>query len=394
MSHSQAAFTDKPLAFGSGLRLPQPVWLILFALAAGLAQGLSTPALIKAFAAGYGQALGSFALILIPSFILAACLSRQNLQGAPGMTSVLAPVTAAGMMCPDTSYAALSSIAQKRKLSVAFGSHAGYRLLFPAGPLIVATGLGVDSGGLLVQGLVLLIPVWLAGEAWSRYRGFQLSVSHEAPGDVSGSLAYALAPLMALAGLLLAGGTADLTAIPVLDFLTRPKGALIVAAGMALAAAPADQRRACLDAALSRSASLLLVIGAASAFGTMIIGMLPAQEMIPASASGMPLLLALFAASMIIKILHGSSTISLATAIAVLGPVVHATALPPAAAVLAICLGSLVILPTDSFYWLVRTDALRDAEERQALLTLVSGAMLQAGAGLLGLLAMVFLGLA
>lgn len=394
MNHSQAALTDKPLALGSGLRLPQPVWLILFALAAGLAQGLSTPALIKAFATGYGQALGSFALILIPSFILAACLSRQNLQGAPGVASLLAPVTAAGMMCPDTSYAALSSIAQKRKLSVAFGSHAGYRLLFPAGPLIVATGLGVDSGALLVQGLVLLIPVWLAGEVWSRYRGFRLSVSHDTPGDLSGSLAYALAPLMVLAGLLLAGGIADLTAVPVLDFLTRPKGALIVAAGMALAAAPANERRACLDAALSRSASLLLVIGAASAFGAMIIGLLPAREMIPASASGMPLLVALFAASMIIKMLHGSSTISLATAIAVLGPVVHATALPPAAAVLAICLGSLVILPTDSFYWLVRTDALRHVEERQALFTLVSGAMLQAGAGLLGLLAMVFLGLA
>jgi hypothetical protein len=125
--------------------LPQPVWLILLALALGLGHGLPAPVLIKNFGAGFGRALGDFALILIPSFVLAACPARQALGGAPRVASVLAPLTAAGMVCPDTAYAALSSVAKHRKLSVAFGSHAGYRLLFPAGPLIVATGLGLDD---------------------------------------------------------------------------------------------------------------------------------------------------------------------------------------------------------------------------------------------------------
>lgn len=381
----------------AGLRhavsLPQPVWLILLALALGLGHGLPAPVLIKNFGAGFGRALGDFALILIPSFVLAACLARQALSGAPRVASALAPLTAAGMVCPDTAYAALSSVAKHRKLSVAFGSHAGYRLLFPAGPLIVATGLGLDNSGLLLLGLLLLAPVWLAGEGWARFRS--RLPAERAGRDVSApsaAMLRALLPLLVLGALLILGGVLKPAAVPLLDFITRPKGALLVAAALAVWTTAPERRRECLDAAMSRSASLLLVIGAASAFGLMLTTALPIADWVPAGTLGTALLLALFAVTAVFKVAYGSSTVTLATVTPVLAPLILAAGISPAAAVFAICLGSLVIVPTDSFYWLVRSDALADAGERSAIVTLAGGAALQALAGLVALAALAMLG--
>lgn len=391
---------SSPAVRNAGLRpvvsLPQPLWLILLALALGLSLGLPAPALIKSFGAGFGRALGDFALILIPSFVLAACLARQTLDGASRVAALIAPVTAAGMVCPDTAYAALASVAKHRKLSVAFGSHAGYRLLFPAGPLIVATGLGLDSSGLLLPGLTLLIPVWLAGEWWARWRNQLPVVKTERAGPPARALSFAMLraslPLLALAVLLILGGVLKPAAIPILDFITRPKGALLVAAALAVWATAPERRRECLDAAMSRSASLLLVVGAASAFGLMLTAALPIADWVPAGTMGSAMLFALFAVTAVFKVAYGSSTVTLATVAPVLAPVIAAAGLSPAAAVFAICLGSLAIVPTDSFYWLVRSDALAHAGEHSAIVTLVGGAALQALVGLLALTALALSG--
>lgn len=367
--------------------LPQPVWLILLALGLGLAHGLGASALIKAFGAGFGRALGDFALILIPSFVLAACLARQTLRGAPRVASAIAPVTAAGMVCPDTAYAALASVAKHRKLSVAFGSYAGYRLLFPAGPLIVATGLGIDSGGLLAVGLALLIPVWLTGELWARFRSDAPAGHAEGATVLSIEMLRALTPLAVLAVLLILGGLLKPVAFPLIDFITRPKGALLIAAALAVWMTDAGQRRECLDSAMNRSASLLLVVGAASAFGLMLTTVFPVAGLVPNGTTGVAMLFVLFAVTAVFKITHGSSTVTLATVTPVLAPVILAAGVSPAAAVFAVCLGSMVIIPTDSYYWLVRSDALAHASERSAIITLGGGAALQAIAGLLALMA-------
>lgn len=383
------------------LRLPQSVWLILLALALGLAHGLDATTLIKSFGVGFGSALGSFALILIPSFVLAACFARQTLGGAPKVASIIAPVTAAGMVCPDTAYAALSSVAKHRKLSVAFGSYAGYRLLFPAGPLIVATGLGIESAGLLTVGLALLIPVWLAGEIWARYRSQLRSEPYVkddgAPLGQARELLRALFPLVILAALLILGGVFKPVGYPVIDFITRPKGALFVAAAFAVWMTDPERSMEALDAAMGRSASLLLVIGAASALGLMLTTAVPIDRLLPKDTSGIGLLFALFAFAATFKIAYGSSTVALATVTSVLSPVVvpmiQGSTISPAAAVFAICLGSLIIIPTDSYYWLVRSDALPDASERSAILTLGGGAAFQAVTGLMALAAIAALNL-
>lgn len=398
MSDTQATSRSQAALRQPWLNLPQPAWLILLALAIGLADGLNAQSLVKAFGAGYGRALGDFALILIPSFILAACLAEQSIGGAPKFVSAIAPITAAGMVCPDTAYAALSSVAKHRKLSVAFGSHLGYRLLFPAGPLIVATGLGIDNSGLIVTGLALLVPTWLAGEIWALFRNGRNAVAASVPASGSPALtadtARALFPLVALGGLLLIGGLVQASGIPLVDFVTRPKGALLVAAVLAVIGTPPRRRRACLDAAMQRSASLLLVVGAASAFGLMLTKALPLGNLVQSGATGSAVLLTLFLVAAVFKITHGSSTVTLATVTPVLAPLAMSAGIAPGAAIFAVCLGTLIIVPTDSFYWLVRSDALAGQNEKSAIATLGGGALLQALVGMTTLLALHALGLA
>lgn len=376
-----------------GLSLPQPVWLILLALVIGMATGLDGVAVVKAFSTGFGRILGDFALVLLPSFVLAACMARRRMDGADRVAAAIAPMTAAGMICPDTSYAALASVAERRKLSVALGSGAGYRLLFPAGPLIVATGLGVNSPNLFVVGLLLLVPVWLAGEAWARYRSGATRL--EARGGPSALTAAAsLSPLLVLGILLLVGSLVDLSAMPAASFFTRPKGALIIAAALALARTTPDHRRECVDAGLRRTALLLMVIGAASAFGTMLSTTIPLREVLAPLASHAGMLFVLFAVTTVFKLIHGASTATFATVTPVLAPVVAAADMSPVAAVFAICLGSFAIFPTDSFYWLVRSDALADMPETSALVTMAGGAAIQAGVGFAMLYALTLTGLA
>ena len=390
----------KPKIHWAGFNLPMSLWLIIVALLIGLAGGLNYTELMRTFSASYGKALGDLTLILLPSFLLAACLSRQPLNGASTLAAVVAPVTAAGMACPDTGYATLSSIAANRKLSVAFGGFAGFRLLFPAGPLIVATSLGFDGHALFLYGLALLIPVWIAGEAWARH---QTRIAIEAKGSpaprphsagfLSWSDVQALAPLIVLGCLLVLGGCFNFTGYPLLDFISRPKGALFVAAALALVSTEPASRRECIDIAMRRTGWLLIVCGAASAFGGMISHFISLEKLFPATTSAAAVLFALFVLTMVIKIIYGSSMATFATAGILLGPIVHASTLSPVAAVFAICLGSFVILPTDSYYWLVRSDALADRSERSAIITMMGGASLQGLVGFAILLAMYAMGL-
>ncbi|WP_170107203.1 GntT/GntP/DsdX family permease [Roseibium marinum] len=388
--------------------LPLVVWMVLLSIGLGLAGGLGATETVAAFNTGFGRALGEFALILLPSFTLAAALSRQDVASeAAGRTAALAsPVAGAGMICPDTAYAALSPAAGRYKLSLAFGAYAGFKLLYPAGPLIVAAGLGAANATevqpivLLLCGVLLTVPVWAAGAMWGRFAtrtgnvaAGVSSVATDAEDQKSdGRLWVTFAPFVVMAGLLTVGGLVGRTGIGVLDFLLFPKGALIAAAILALLQTPAAARRDCLDSAVRRTGSLLLVIGAASAFGAVLTGMVALDRLVP-PGSGTLTLLALFALTVLFKLAQGSSMATFAAVAPVAAPIVVASGVDPIAAVFAICLGSFVaILPNDSYYWLVRRDALEhEKSEISVIRILAGGALVQALVGMALLLSVVAL---
>lgn len=368
--------------------------MVLITVGLGLAGGLETIELLGTFNTGFGRALGEFGLILLPAFALAAAMSRHKATPAAGLATAAAPIAGAGMICPDTAYAALAPIAGRQKIYVAFGSYAGFKLLYPAGPLVVATGLGVEQTSLAFYGLLLLIPVWLVGVLWARGVGaVPVSGGTSTKQSMGMTALRPLAPFAVLAGLLAVGALSDFSSFPTLDFITLPKGALMVAAVLAMLEIPAADRRGCLDSAVSRTGSLLLVIGGASAFGAMLTHLVPISDVFP-SNPGVLGILSLFTLTAFFKIAQGSSMATFAAIAPVAAPIVASSGMSPVAAVFAICLGSFVaILPNDSFYWLARRDALENTEsEHRAIWILAGGAIAQALTGLALLVGAVALG--
>lgn len=400
--------TDAPLTplTASGLKnhvpdLPLVIWMVLLTLLLGLAAGRGTDEIIGAFNAGFGRALGEFALILLPSFTLAAALARQNIaSNAAGRTVALAsPIAGAGMICPDTAYAALSPAAGRYKLDTAFGAYAGFKLLYPAGPLIVAAGLGVTGAQgveptmLLLCGALLTLPVWLAGVIWGRFATTVHTVTVEAENATSnGHLLRTFAPFLVMAGLLVLGGVVGPTGIGTIDFVLLPKGALITAAVLALLQTSSDKRRECLDSAVRSTGSLLLIIGAASAFGAVLTGLVPLDRLVP-QGGGALTLITLFAITVLFKLAQGSSMATFAAIAPVAAPIVLASGVNEISAIFAICLGSFIaIIPNDSYYWLVRRDALvSEQSEGRVIRILSGGVVVQALVGMAFLLVVVAL---
>jgi len=361
---------------------PLSVWLLGLALWLGLGSGQGAAGFVNTFNAGFGRALGEFALILLPSFVLAGAMARQQVNTTGRLAALVAPWAGAGMVCPDTAYAALSPIAGRQKLAVALGAYAGFKLLFPAGPLIVATGLGLGQGQLLWYGLLVFLPVWGVGVWWAWQMGGNAAAGSDgaaplATNEGTSGMGRLMAPFVFMA-LLLAVGMVWESRNAGLLYLTQPKGALMAAALLAWWMVPPEERRECLEAALRRTGSLLLVIGMASAFGAVLLGTGVLDGWVLAG-DGWRGVLSLFVLTAVFKVIQGSSMATFAAVTPVAAAFMANSPLPMEAAVLAICAGSFVsILPNDSFYWLVRRDALVSASEWRSLTTLAVGALLQA----------------
>ena len=374
--------------------LPLAIWMLLAAVLLALVRGPGAIEAIAAFNAGFGRNLGAFALILLPSFTLSEALARLRPRLPGRLATVAAPPLGAAMLCPDTAYATLAPIAGRRRLEVAFGAFSGFKLLYPAGPLIVATGLGVTpSGRMLLLGVMIFVPVWLAGLGWARLtEGDAVARAMEAREEANGPV-QAHAPLALLFMLVAVGFTPLAGSSGRLGFLTTPTGALLTSAALALALLPPDARRPTLEAAMRRSAGILLLIGIATALGGLLGRALPV-EALTGGTSGPTAVLALFALSAIFKMAQGSSMATFAAVTPVVAPLVAASGLSAPLVVMAICAGSLAtILPNDSYFWLAREDALAGDSERRATVVLALGGLLQALVALAGVLIALEMGL-
>ncbi len=371
------------------LRLPLPLLIVIATIAVGIGAGMDSHALITTINDGWGQRLGEFAVILLPSFTLAEALSRSNLNTSGLGSVLLGPVTAAGMVCPDTAYAALSPMGGDRRFALALGAYAGFKLLFPAGPLLVATALGVATDSALLLGGAIFVPVWLTGLLWSsRFNGASRDSSTHAEATSLTGFPVAMGSLTLLLALVLAGVVVDLRAHPVLGFLTQPAGALATSATLALTVLPRPARRECLERAVGRTTELLFLIGAGSALGRILVE-LDALDRFTSVSAGMEGILGLFALTAAFKLIQGSSIATFAAVASFAAPFTESGVLPPPAAVLAVCAGSMVaILPNDSFYWLIRQDAFGKHCERSALVAIVGGSIVQGVTALASLYAL------
>lgn len=363
-------------------QVPLPAFLFLGALTAGLLATGSHDRFMSGFNQAFTGSLGYFTLLLFPSFLLASALSRLSLPGMGGVTRIIAPFAGAGMICPDTAYAALSPAAGDARRSVVMGTYAGFKLLPPAGPLIISAALGIHDAGLLLTGFLLLIPVWFSGELYLRALGRQETGSR--PDAGSGSI-HALCPFILSSVLIMAGIFLDPGPLPSLvAFLTHPAGALLAGAVYAWMLVENDEKKACIESALGATGRLILLIGLATAFGNALTAVFPLTDIFSSLPTGYTVL-ALFGCAAVFKTIQGSSMATFAAVAPVVAPL--AADISPALAVYSIAVGSFIaILPNDSFYWLAKEDAYQPPSDTGATLILAAGSVLQAGVGLLFLL--------
>lgn len=361
---------------------PLPVVMLLLATALGIAQGLSGAQLLHALDQGFGASLGEFALILIPSFALAGAIARTGFAPrAPQVAVALAPLAGAAMVCPDTAYAALAPVSGRRHFSTLLGAYAGFKLLVPAGPAIVAIALGAFDDRLVVAALPVFVVAWVTGLLYARRLEAGASDVSTVGAHVIGAwrtwCAFALLILPTALGLLL---RPRLALAPLMDFLLSPKGALLLAAGTALWMTAPAQRPGLLEVALRRTAPLLLMIGAASALGAMLVQVLPMARVATVLRGSHATLPALFAFTAGFKLLKGSSMATFAGTSGIVAATLPALDVSPVAAVLAMCCGAFVsIAPNDSLYWLARQNLSPGVDLTRGLFV---GPLLQGSAGL------------
>lgn len=373
--------------------VPFPLAMILLTVILGMVFGMDDAKLIGTFNKGFGYNMGYFALILVSSFFLAAAISKGEVFTVGKLGVVVSPFTGAGMVCPDTSYATLAPIAPAHRKGIAVGSYAGFKLMIPAGPLIIGLGLSIDVNrpGFAVLGFALMIPVVLAGLLWLKIADRTQSANGlegTPPGryEAKASAVRRLFPLYCLAILLVVGLTINFSATPALKFLTSPAGALAVTAVLTYFLVAPELRKECLDSAIRRSSSLLFIIGSASALGVMLATVLPLAHLASTFAShysSFALIFVLFGITAIFKVINGSSLATFAAVPPILAPVVAGASLDPTIAVYAICLGAFVaILPNDSYFWLTQPTAASDAEKRPPTFIFTVASIIQALVGL------------
>jgi len=379
------------MSTGALPRLPFAAVLALLALAAGLLGGLPGERLLPVFGQGFGRQQGYLALLLGGSFFLAAVVGRGARLSLGPASVLLAPLCGAAMVCPDTAYAALAPLAGRWRRAIAVGAYAGFKLLPPAGPLLIAAGLGVDAGapGFALAGLALLPPVVAVGLLWLRLAARPDSPPEEPAAGSAGQGPRAglvrLLPLWLLLALLGAGLALGTAAPPWARLLLSPVGALLVTGLAAALPLPRAGRRECLESAVRRTAPLLLTIGAASALGAVLAEVLPLARLagaLGAGRGGLALLALLFGGAALFKLVNGSSLATFAAVPAVLAPLVAASALDRTGAAYAICLGSFVaVAPNDSFFWVSQPGgAAADGPGRERPLDLsVTGASVAQG---------------
>ena len=376
-------------------RLPLPVTMLLAVLALGIGGGMDTPTLLRSLDTGFGGSLGTYALILIPSFTLAAALAGTGEAAVSGRAAaLLAPFAGAAMICPDTAYAALGPMAGRRRLSVLFGAYAGFKLLVPAGPAIVATALGSLSSGLAAAAVPVFLAAWIVGLAYARC--FEPSGGMEQHDGATGLPGRVMAPLAVLAGLLALGfllrGRWALPAL--LEFVLDPKGALLAAATLALWPLSGPERGRAIESGMRRTGPLLLTIGAASAFGTMLTAVLPVARWAEILVSTGLVLPALFVFTASFKLAKGSSMATFAGTSGIVAALLPGLGVSPTMATLAMCAGAFVtIAPNDSLCWLALQNALPDRDGAAITRVLAGGAVLQGLAALVVVLGLAAAGM-
>tara|TARA_A100001391_G_scaffold176478_2_gene139633 strand:- start:127 stop:1146 length:1020 start_codon:yes stop_codon:yes gene_type:complete len=262
-------------------------------------------------------------------------------------------------------------------IALATGLYSAHVFVPPTpGPLAAAAILDADLGMVLIFGLLVAIPVSIAGYFWARFIGKSLQedeiletaeTKEKVPSTVQPFQAFL--PLLVPIILIALKSVADYPTHPlgdgwafsVLGFLGSPVIALLIGVFFAFALGrkvPSEEKKEWVPEAFKQAGAIVLITGAGGAFGAILRTMDIASIINLESSTGVGGLLIAFAISTVLKTAQGSSTVAIITTSAIIAPLLETFGLvsitDKALAVLAIGAGAMTVSHiNDSYFWVV-----------------------------------------
>ena len=377
--------------------------LLLSALFVGLTSGMGINDLIAKITSGFGSILGNIGIVIIAGTIIGTILERTGaaltmanfilkLVGkdkAALTMSLTGYITSIPVFC-DSGFVILSPInralADKSKVSLAVmatalssGLYATHCLVPPTpGPLIMADTLNANLGLVIIVGLIISIPVMLAGYWYALKVGSKFDVPANSQVTVEELLEKygqlpgvfrSFAPILLPIILIALKSIADFPSEPfggglvknIFDFIGHPVIALLIGIYLALTLVPEKENEnkfKWISDGIQESASILAITGAGGALGA-ILQALPLADTLSNSLLQYNIGLVLpFLLAMILKTAMGASTVAMIITSAMVAPLMTTMGLTSEIArvltVMAIGAGSMTVShANDSYFWVV-----------------------------------------
>lgn len=374
--------------------------LLLAAIAMGFVGGLNESEITSTLINGFGKTLGSIGIIIAFGTIIGAYLEKSG--GAKALAnwvlkiigekrSALAMnitgfIVSIPVFC-DSGFIILSSLnralSKSTKIplvmlgvSLAAGLYATHVFVPPTpGPLAAAAALEADLGLVILLGLIVAIPVSLAGFFWAKYIGQKLGTEvSETSVDESGTeklpkTSLSFAPIIVPIILITLKSISNYPTHPfgegtvagIFNFIGNPVIALFVGVFLAFKLKDKNTEETHFNwvtSGLKEAGIIILITGAGGAFGA-ILRATGIGDMIGSSFSNLQIgLLLPFVIAVVIKSAQGSSTVSIITTAAIVAPLLDpfglASPLGRALTVLSIGAGAMTVSHlNDSFFWVV-----------------------------------------
>ena len=396
--------------------------LIIAAATTGLIGGMPPTNVITSISTGFGSTLGSIGIIIgfgvmmgelfeasgaaermAQTFI--KILGKDKEEWALGITGFIVSIP---IFC-DSGFVILSplvkAISRKTKKSVvslgialALGLVITHSLVPPTpGPVGVAGIFGVSVGSIILWGIVIAIPMTIAGTLYGKWLGkriYQLPSEdgegwirpkyeesnsifmHENSNRELPSLFMSFAPIIVPVILILLDTVTTAmklegSVFTIIKFLGSP----IIAVGIGLLIAifgltnksSREETLEKMEQGIKSAGIIILVTGGGGALGTVLrdsgAGDYIAQMI---AATSIPPILLPFIIASLVRLIQGSGTVSMITAASITAPIIATLDANPVFAALAACVGSLVFSYfNDSYFWVVnRMLGIKDAKEQ------------------------------
>jgi GntP family gluconate:H+ symporter len=374
--------------------------LLIAALAMGFFLGFDSNTIVSTITEGFGKTLSGIGIIIALGATIGILLEKsggtkvmaETILSWVGMKRSALAINLTGFVISipvfcDSGFILLSSLnkALSRKtgislvvyaVALAAGLYATHVFVPPTpGPLAAAAVLEANLGLVMILGLVVALPVALAGYFWAQYIGKKIMITPEAQVEkeeqrhqLPGAGA-AFAPVFIPVLLIAIRSIADYPTHPlgetriyeIISFIGDPLVALLIGVLFAFRLTGSQEKGKQLSwvaTALKDAGAIILLTGAGGAFGNVLrasdLGSLLGDEATFLSAG----ILLAFVIAAVLKTAQGSSTVAIITTAAIVAPLLMRLGLDSATGraltVLAIGAGAMTVSHVnDSFFWVV-----------------------------------------